>query len=195
MTCSCQETSTSNTNIDTTGCTCEVVSTIINPKTINPITSTEVASNKYSIEAEIKPRNTSGTQCTTRAGIASGATNADIIEYIQTELYDVVTEIIRTVVAEDYEGPAFSLVDGTVTVSTFQIIVQNVGGQTTFTSPTAVQTAKINYIAQVLYPIFVQINDHIESVGDSTSICVIGAPRIFQGTVSNCLFCLKLIYN
>jgi hypothetical protein len=80
--CSCEGKSTSHTTYvaDTSACSCNIITeTIINPKTVTPITSTEEASNKYSIETEIKARNGSGAQSNTRASSATGDTQTELI--------------------------------------------------------------------------------------------------------------------
>lgn len=199
--CTCTETTTAAT---TTVCTCAVTETIINPKTVTPISATDEASNKYSIDTEIKARNGNGAQTNTRTGTATGATAVELVSSTHADLLDSTIEIIRSIVGDTYTsadvtaGTTFVSAAHLSSLAAFQTYFN--GTATTdlpsaATTVTATQLAQINYITQVMYPIFLSIEKHVEGAEESIVVCTSGSSRVFQVSVKNCLFCLKLIFN
>jgi hypothetical protein len=203
--CSCNQTPASSCGGDpasscakkSAGCGCSTEGqTCINPKSVNPITSSEEASNKYSIETVIK--SSSGGQSSLRAGTAIGADAAALVVDAQNALRDVIVETIRGVVGQTYASTAVtantSITPLTTTLASFK------GYFTTaaligVTGPTASQLAKIDYIAEAVYPVFTAIKRHIEGDPNDTTVCVSGSSRVFRACVENCLFNLTFIYN
>lgn len=205
--CSCQ-TTTSTALVDDS-CTCGTTTeTVIDPVTVKPVTASEEASNKYSVQTEIKSRNGSGTQKNTRAGTATGENNTELTASMHAELVDITVEIIRSIIGDTYTSSAF---DGIITSGTPDPILASLTDLNTFqgyfiaggttdlpaasTPLTPTQSAQVNYIAQVMYPVFLSIQKHIGGASGDIIVCTSGNSRVFQVSIKNCLFCLKFIYN
>lgn len=199
--CTCQTATAKNACGCTTTsiCSCGNNDTVINPKTIIPVTSTEDASNKFSIEHEIKPRNGSGTFNSTRAGTATGDDTDAIVADMHEELRQVTIEIIKAIIGDSYTSTAITAEDPITSVeladiATFQAYFTTgaeVGGNPI---TGGLSLAQINYITQVMKPAFDSIEKHIRGADDTIVICPAGG-RVFRLQISNCLFCLNLIYN
>lgn len=193
MSCGCTTTA-ATTFAATASCQCSSSDPVhIDPKSVAPVISSEAASNKYSIETKLKSRNGQGARCSTYTGTAEGATNTDLILAIQTAMVDVVTDIIKGIIGEQYNGPV-TLVPAThlTDLSTFQTYLLT--DQTTGLITDATQLGYVNYIGQAVYQSFLTIDDHISGAGNTIVVCSSGS-RLYQITIENCLFCFKLIYN
>lgn len=191
---------------------------VINPISVVPIKSCESASGKYSIETTIKARTTGSIQSNTRTGIATGTTELETSQNFHKVLSEILIEVIRSIVNEsytstlstnidnltDYNTALRTALDGTYTAFNAYII----GGQTVpasvppVTGPTAPFTplgiAQIDYIIKSFHSLYLSSKKHIE-VGSVTTTPVIcedgGGARLYQGSVDNCLFGIKIIYN
>lgn len=116
MTCSCTQTTTSGcscTKTDTCSCTTE---TVINPLSIVPVTATDPADDKYSVETVIKASGSSGTQTSKYAGQITGVDAAEKVTNVHTTLTEIATDLIRGIIGVDYTGPYLpsGVFDGTL---------------------------------------------------------------------------------
>lgn len=194
--CSCEAKTSTSVTSAACGGGCE--STVINPVVVTPITSTEEASNKYSIQTEIKPRNGSGSQSSTYTGQGVGETNDAIVASVHNHLVEVVVDIARSIIGEDYTGPvAFNGPTHLATLTAFQNYFSNAGSVDPDYVPVTNVTkkAQLDYISQVMYPLFLSVETHIEGSESSVVVCASGSSRVLKITIKNCLFCLTFIYN
>ncbi len=176
-------------------CTCSSSELIVNPKTIKPITSSEEASNKYSIETVvIKMKAGSGSQKMTYVGVARTDTAENATADVRTKVVEVAVDVLRSALGEAYVGPVPSTVtDADVaTLAAFKTYL-NVA----FTGQTPMDTAKINLVAETLYPLFSAIAGHL--AGATLGVVEVcpskGASRVYQFSASNCLFSFEMIFN
>jgi hypothetical protein len=167
--------------------------TIITPLKIIPITCSEEASNTYSIQTEI-PRGFGSTY--TRQ--AEGDTNEELIASVHNNLVEVVVDIARSHIGEDYTGPP--VFNGTVhlaNLQAFQNYFSNTGSLDPDYIPVTnpIKKANLDYITQTMYPVFLSIQNHIEDNENSLIICSSGGSRVLRIIIRNCKFCLIFIYN
>lgn len=191
---------------------------VINPISVVPIKSCESASGKYSIETTIKARTTGSIQSNTRTGIATGATELETSQNFHKVLSEILIEVIRSIVNESYTSTLSTNIDNLTdyntalrtalddTYTTFNTYIK--AGQSVpvsvppVTGPTAPFTplgiAQIDYIIKSFHSLYLSSKKHIE-VGSVTTTPVIcedgGGARLYQGSVDNCLFGIKIIYN
>lgn len=195
--CSCESKSSANTT-SACGGVCSTETTVINPVTVTPITSTEEASNKYSIQTEIKPRNGSGSQSSTYTGQGVGDTNEAVVASVHNHLVEVVVDIARSIIGEDYTGPvAFVGATHLASLTDFQNYFSNTGSVDPDYVPVTNVTkkAQIDFISQVMYPLFLSVQTHIEGAESAIVVCASGSSRVLRISIKNCLFCLTFIYN
>lgn len=177
-------------------CTCPSSGLVVNPKTIKPITSSEEASNKYSIETIVKKMKAgSGSQKMTYVGVARSDTTANANSDVRSKVVEVAVDVLRSSIGELYIGPdpATTADANVATLTAFKTFL-NVA----FTGQTAMDTAKINLVAETLYPLFSAIAGHLAgaTIGGEVEVCPPkGASRVYQFSASNCLFSFELIFN
>lgn len=213
MTCSCQ-TTTKSCSTTSASCSCSK-ETIISPIVIAPVTATEAADDKWSVETTVKARGGNGSQTSKYAGQITGANAAAKITAMHVELTNIATDLIRGVIGESYTGPeTFSpslqygdQVSGStnyVNILTNIIAFQNyfLNSQPAATlSPgltevtDATQKAYVNYITQALYQVYQSIERHIDAAGNNIVVCPTGSSRVIKIEIDNCILCFVLIYN
>lgn len=188
----------SNSNIPITNeCGCNNTN-IINPLIILPITSTEEASNNYSVDVKIKSRNSNVSQNDRYTGQAVGDNNEELIEYIHNHLVEIVTDIVRSIIGEDYTGPApFNESVHLNSLQIFQNYFSNTGSvDPEFVPVTNVsKKAYLDYISFAMYSLFLSIRSYIEDTQNSIIICSSNGSQVIKIVINNCLFCLTFIYN
>lgn len=225
MTCSCQEkTETCTCNSvplqacpkkKVEECGCATTELCINPKVVIPISSSEEASNKYSIETSVKQTG-GASQSNVRTGVGSGDTPEEIINSVLTTLTETSIEIIRGVIGDTYTATTFATAvtspgapidtitnfknyfnaGSTVTIGTTATVpLTTTNGNASIEKQRLAIVAKIDYILDALFPVFRSLSKHIDTTETSTAICVAGSSRVYQVKVKNCLFDMKIIYN
>jgi hypothetical protein len=193
---------------------------VINPISVVPIKSCESASGKYSIETTIKARTTGSIQSNVRTGIATGATELETSQNFHKVLSEILIEVIRSIVNESYTSNLSNNIDNLTDYNTalraaldlsytdFKNYIQ--AGQAvpepvpnplpllppSYLSPLGL--AQIEYIIKSFHSLYLSSKKHIE-VGSVTTTPIIcedgGGARLYQGSVDNCLFGIKIIYN
>ena len=217
--CSCSGVSAACPTCPTTKkqiCTPEPCS-VINPKHVVPITSCESASGKFSIETTIKARTTGSVQNNTRTGIATGADELETSQNFHKILSEILIEVVRSIVNEsytstlstaidtstDYNTTLRAALDATYTAfNTYIKLGQSVPAPLVPppdpSNITPLGLAQIDYIIKSFHSLYLSTKKHIEIGTASTApvICEDGAgARLYQGSIDNCLFSVKIIYN
>lgn len=173
--------------------------TSITPFIIKPITSSEEASNQYSIEVKIFPRGSASSevQGNTYTDQAIGDTNAELVASVHNRLVNEVVDIARVFIGDDYTGPGpFVESVHLASLTAFQNYFANTGSVDPDYIPVTDVTkrAYLDFITYAMYSVFLSVEDHIEGAETSLIICGSGS-RATRITVENCLFCFTLIYN
>lgn len=197
--CSCESTKTSSCSTKSS-CACSVTEDVVLvPKVIKPFTTTEEASNKYSVDVTVFPRAGRGRQSTTYNKQATGANTAALVANVHQELIAIVIDVIKSVIADaTYVGP-----DPTTFVeATHLVSVTTLNAFLTGSYAVPANFPYIEYVAQVVFTVFTQIKNHIETASAApTSVSAIcatgggGGGKVTKIAVENCLFGLNLIYN
>lgn len=171
---------------------------IINPSAIPSIKSDKPATNTYSIEIN------SSKQSFTSAGVASESTGVDKVTNFHTALMSAMTDLIRVNVGQDYIPPTglydfnVSVTDssGFITFVKNAVLTGNDGttGIDLLTLPSLID-AKVEYIAERMFGLFVRSQTHILTSETNTDVCAGDNSRLFYMKIENCLFTLCATYN
>lgn len=180
----------------TTSDLCNVLNpttTIIDPITVTPITSTEGAANNYSISYVMKKNLTNGTDEATFSGQLDEI-DGDLVDQMMDLLVSIVGDMIRSSAIATYTDPTGF--DDSVTLvneSTFRNFFLNDGAAVNYPT-TSIVGKKISHIVDSLYNIFTRIKYHIETMSEITLTCI-NQPYLLDTKITSCFFEFELIYN
>lgn len=183
----------------------------INTTPLPSVTTSEPASNKYSITVTSKKKGKKSV--TTYVDQATGDTLEEKRDSVFTELSKAMFDIVKvyadapTIISPAtspfvYTPPTASFpITVTSTISAFQEWVlnevPNTYNNTTYSSLAVAERVKneIKFIAERFFLIFARIQTHILTAEDNPEICAGDGTRLVHFEFNNCLFDLCLTYN